>query len=505
MKRCQVLQSGNAIASVTMPSRLTKRSLFFLVFLLALTWVCCSKLPQEEDAESNDSNVFETNNQQEDDPNDDSNLQANEPAVLAIEEELAKLKKTEEEVAHRHELMARKLDLIRRVRAARNQLAIKKIELSDAINELEAKRKEKDSLLEKKESTYLEKESIAARRRETEGLIKSMKVNAMTATERTEALAKIQKNIAEQEKLMERKREESLIELKALGKEFKDKGFEKWIKYNAESLPVLVKGSIEKATEAFAPIADKLESVADANTKLTNEVSTRLHHIMPKIKESPFYEGILFYVMLLCPTVLATWLVLKIHARLSQLTIAHHVVAVNLYFATMSVLCLFMSLLSRNDILIVFRHRSQPAFEAFTLLHALLFVLHLALHAVVAYVTKSSKDLLQLISMFCVGLHFFFHAYKRTIFNQDPNIGSPAYFLYSIIFCYTLYDRGLTIVDAALNDSLKPNGRSIDAFTPVTTNALSDTRVPTNKKTVYFAGLPVFESNSALGEQDKSM
>ncbi len=510
VKPWPVSRAGYANTSVTMPTRVTRWSLCFLVLTLSVVCISASKVPVDSDPESNDTNErLEAGNREVvEEREDDGDLQANEPAIMVLQERLARLKKTEEEMTHQRKLMEHKLDLIRRVRVARNQLAIKKVELSDAINELESRRKQKDRLLEKKQSTYEEKEAIAARRRETEGLIQSMKVNAMTATERTEALAKIQKNVAEQQKAMEQKREESLMQLKALGREFKEQGLEKWIKYNAESLPVIVKGSIEKATEAFAPLADKLESVADAKSMLTMEVSNRLHHILPKIKESPFYEGILFYVMLLFPTVLATWLVLKIHARLSQLTVAHYVVAINLYFATMSVLCLFMSLLSRNDILIVFRHRSQPAFEAFTLLHALLFVLHLGLHAVVAYVSKSSKDLGQFISIFCVGLHFFVHAYKRTIFNQDPNIGSPAYFLYSIIFCYTLYDRGLTIVDAALNDSLKATRRPSESFTPLlntTSTSLSETRVPiaaNNKKTVYFAGLPVFEANSGIGQED---
>jgi len=184
------------------------------------------------------------------------------------------------------------------------------------------------------------------------------------------------------------------------------------------------------------------------------------------------------------------------------------VIALNLYFGMMSVLCLFMSLLSHNDILIVFAHRSKPLFEAFTLLHALLFLIHLTLHGAVSYVTKSSKDLGQLVSIFCVGLHFFVHAYKRTIFNQDPNIGAPAYFLYSIIFLYTLYDRGITILEAAANDT-KSNDRSFGAFSPSASGSRMDNNQRAmNKKTVYFAGLPVFSDpqlNNNLGQGGKNI
>ena len=69
--------------------------------------------------------------------------------------------------------------------------------------------------------------------------------------------------------------------LKYLGKQFKDKGLEKWIRYNSESLPVLAKGSIQKATEVFAPIAGKLESVAEAKKVLSyEEVTERLNQMI---------------------------------------------------------------------------------------------------------------------------------------------------------------------------------------------------------------------------------
>lgn len=434
---------------------------------------------------------------------DDSNLRADDPSIEDLQKKLDKLKRDEEDMRIQRERMAHKLDLIRRVQRARAQLDIKKIELSDAHNELEATRKAKELAEEKRQSTYQEKEAIAATRRDTERLIESTRGNSMTVLQRTEALRKLQQNTADQEKAMEAKREEALLVLKNLGKQFKDKGLEKWIIYNSESLPVIVKGSIQKATEAFAPFANKFEKVVEAEEMLSHQVTERLNHIMPSIKRSPFYQGILFYLVLLFPTVLATWLVLKIHARLSQLTVAHYVVAINLYFGTMSVLCLFMSLLSSNDILIVFRHRSRTAFEAFTLLHALFFVLHLFLHGVVS---RNSKDYGQLVSMFCVGLHFFVHAYKRTIFNQDPNIGAPAYFLYSVIFLYTLYDRGITIIEAAVKDDKET--RPFETFPSQTSllgaASISSVQDRSAKRTVYFAGLPVFSNNQANNSQDPS-
>lgn len=424
---------------------------------------------------------------------DDNSLVADDSSILSVEEKLAQLKKTEEEMKNKRRKLAHKLDLIRRVQRARSELSLSKIELSDAMNELEATRHAKTQAMERRTLANDAKDTAVNARHETELLIAGLKGRNMTATERTENLAKLQRDIKAQQKELERSRESAMLMLTALAAEFKSKGFEKWIKYNSDQLPELVKGTILKATDVLRPVAYKLEDVAEANGMLTEDLAERFHRAVPSIRKSPFYDGILFYLVLLFPTVIVTWLVLKIHARLAQLTVAHYVIAANLYFGMMSVLCLFMSLLSHNDILIVFAHRSKSLFEAFTLLHALLFVVHLTMHAAVAYVTKSSKDLGQLVSIFCVGLHFFVHAYKRTIFNQDPNIGAPAYFLYSIIFLYTLYDRGITILEAAANDT-KSTDRSFGTFPPpATSNSIrSESRGAINKKTVYFAGLPVF-------------
>ncbi len=420
---------------------------------------------------------------------DDNTLRADDNALLSLDNRMRNLDHEAQEMRKRRDAITHKLDMIRRVQRARSLLAIRKIEVIDAIKELESQKQSRESAKERLRATDAEKEDIAARRRAIEAGIRSEKEKAMTVKQRSELLASLQRDTEQQQKWMEKERDDAIAKLKALGQDFREKGFEQWITYNSESLPKIVKGTILKLT----PIAGGLESVADANNRLTEQVTARLHHLLPTIRQSPFYEGILFYFLLLCPTVVAAWLILKVHARLSQLSVAHYVVAINLYFGTMSVLCLFMSLLSHSDILIVFRHRSPSTLEAFMLLHALLFVLHLALHAVIAYVSKSSKDFGQLVSIFCVGLHFFVHAYKRTILNQDPNIGAPAYFLYAVIFLYTLYDRGITIIEAAVNDDKTVSRASFATYAPPGTGPIAQ-RCPESKKMVYFAGLPVFSS-----------
>lgn len=436
-----------------------------------------------------------------DEPNDNS-LRASDTELQSLDDKMKSLEQQEEEMRRQRAAVTRKLDMIRRVQRARSLLQIRQIEVSDAHRELDSQKKVRDSAEEGLRSKVTEKENTVLQKKQAELAVLEQNSKVMSADQRRAALEKIEKATAQQQKWMEQEKDNALQKLKELGEDFKRKGLAQWIKYNSESLPTVVKGTVDK----MAPIITRVDQAVEANSHVTEVFMQRLGDLLPQIKKSPFYEGILFYILLLIPTVITAWLLLKVHARLSQLSVAHYVVAMNLYFGAMSILCLFMSLLSRNDILIVFRHRSKTTLELFMLLHALLFVVLLTLHAVISYVSKTSKDFGQLVSIFCVGLHFFVHAYKRTVLDQDPNIGAPAYFLYAIIFLYTLYDRGITIIEAAVNDDGDTISRaSFATYAPAESGPVAQ-RSPSSKKVVYFAGLPVFSSpHGAPGNDAKSI
>lgn len=430
---------------------------------------------------------------------DDHTLPADDNALTSLERHRNELQKQAEEYNRQMAATRHKIDMVRRVTRAKEALAGIKQRVTEAEQRLEQTRRDRDNAKKRKEQNYEGKEQIAANRRQTEHVTDGVREDMRRLNEQIGALGETQNQKEGEYQKMIQERDRLTDSLRQLGEEFKRQGFEKWIDFNSESLPVIVKATLVKTTKVLSPLAYGVESAAQMNDRLSREVAARLHRFLPIIQESPFYSGILFYILILCPTVLAAWLILKIHARLAFLTVAHYVVPINLYFGAMSVLCLLMSLISRTDILIVFRHRSPSAADTFMIVHAFLFLLHLSLHGLLAYVSRSSKDLIQFVSIVCVGLHFYVHAYKRAILDQNPNIGPPAYFLYALIFLYTLYDRGIGIIEAAVTDvSSGSNGLpSRESQRPL----LPD-RVAASKNIVYFAGLPVYSSAHAAAMDD---
>lgn len=429
---------------------------------------------------------------------DDSRLVADDEQITRMDMQRIELEKRLGEVAATEEKMKKKLDLLNKVRKLQSELSSIEHDVEGGKDVLD---RQNDDIEERRKKLKLieeERVAIAEERKKREAKIEGLKKLAPKYESEMTSLKQKSNEIDEERRKLETQNADLEKQHQKLAAEFKNRGFELLLEANVENFPAVVKATIVKGSHAFAPLFGGLEDVAEFNTKLTESVTDRITEYIPGVSKSPFYTGVLFYILLLCPMVAATWLVLKIRARLSMLTVAHYVVAINLYFSMMSVLCFFMSAIGRTDILIVFLHRSHALADTFMILHGLLFVIHLVLHGLTAYVSGATKDFVQYIAMSCVGLHFFTHAYKRSILNQDPNIGPPAYFLYAVVFLYTLYDRGLHIVEAAISD------RKAAAYTAF---ASPSYRLDSNgtytragprgvDRTIYFAGLPMFSSDS---------
>lgn len=427
---------------------------------------------------------------------DDAAVRADDEAFHQVESEKEELTRKLTEIESLRSKMFSKAELLKRVKALKARLSVK-VQEEGTVKDEETKAEESLRLAEqKKNATWDEKEHIAEERRHIEKLLEDLKAEK---TNFEAAFAKMdaeRKKTDARERELEMERERLMKKVEGLVNRFQEGGFHTWLERNVDVLPPIIKETILKTTSVFEPVLRGVDEAAELNEQLTNETTEAINQYLPAIKNSPFYTGLIFYIILLCPTVAAVWLVMRVRQRLSLLTVEHYLIAVNLYFGILSVVCAVMTLLSRTDILIVFRHRSQRLAESFMILHGFLFVCHLVLHGMTAYVSGARKDFAQYICMSCVGLHFFMNAYKRTILNQDPNIGAPAYVVYATIFLYTLYDRGIYIIEAAVKDRKADTA----AFATYPDQSYVAQNPGASKdgpdRPVYFAGLPIFSGST---------
>lgn len=466
-----------------------------------------------------DQNVGETES--------DVSVRVDDETLQKVNSERAELSKKLNQLEMLRKRMETKHELLKRVRELQQRINSSVAE-EQRIRDEETRAEEEYKLaVMKKNATSDERESIAKEREKVEKLLEELKSEKSSYETEYSKMEEDRKKVDLKEKELKLNHDKLVKELERVVGKFRDKGFHTWLNTNLHALPPVVRETILKTSDVLSPVVEGVEEVGALNDELSRQTADTLTWYIPIIQRSPFYAGLIFYIFLLCPTVLAIWLVMKVRARLSLLTVEHYVIAINLYFGVMSTVCAIMTLLGKVDILVVFRHRARHVAEAFMLIHGSMFVLHLVLHGLTAYVSGSRKDFVQYIVMSCVGLHFFIHAYKRTILNYDPNVGAPAYVVYSVIFLYILYDRGVHIIEAVVRGrkaglsafgtfpadyGLKkdlatlPTGRvsgrdsGRDSARDLGRDLVRDsTRSDT---TVYFAGLPVFSapSQSALND-----
>lgn len=426
---------------------------------------------------------------------DDASVRADDDAFHQVDSEREQLAKKLNEINSLRSKMYSKAELLKRVKALKEKLSVQ-VQQEGAVKEEETKAEESLRMAEqKKNATWDEKEHIAEERRHIEKLLEDLKTEKSNFEAAFAKMDAERKKTDARERELEMERERLMKKVEGLVTRFQDSGFHTWLERNVDVLPPIVKETILKTTNVFEPVWRGVDEAAELNEQLTNETTEAINQYLPAIKNSPFYTGLIFYIILLCPTVAAVWLVMKVRQRLSLLTVEHYLIAINLYFGILSVVCAVMTLLSRTDILIVFRHRSQHLAESFMILHGFIFVCHLVLHGMTAYVSGARKDFAQYICMSCVGLHFFMNAYKRTILNQDPNIGAPAYIVYATIFLYTLYDRGVYILEAAVKDR-KADTSAFATYPDQSYVAQNPGASKDNDTPVYFAGLPIFSGST---------
>lgn len=415
-----------------------------------------------------------------------------------LAKKLSEMDTLRKRMAHKHELLRRVLELKARLEQGGDE--------EKRLREEESRMEESvKSAAMKRDANADERDSIARERHKVEKLLEELKSEKESSEIEYEKVTKERAHVDAQEKELLEQKDKLEASVKELVEQFQQDGFHTWLKSNLDTLPPIFRETILKTSVALDPVIQGVEGASELNERLTFETTEAITRYLPMIRESPFYTGLIFYIILLFPTVAAFWLVARVRARLSLLTVEHYLITINLYFGAMSTVCTIMTLLSGTDILVIFHHRSRRIAESFMLFHGLLFIIHLVLHGMTAYVSGSRKDFAQYICISCIGLHFFLHAYKRAILDLDPNVGTTAYVIYAFIFWYLLYDRGVHIFQALMSGRRAglsafgtfPTEDDLKAETP-----FSEPSDPRRDTTVYFAGLPVFNgpSKSALSD-----
>lgn len=222
----------------------------------------------------------------------------------------------------------------------------------------------------------------------------------------------------------------------------RQKGLEHWVQNSVKDsvAPFVSDALVQGTASVVEPVLDGIERLAIANGHLSDTMKDTLRSRVP-IVDKPFYAGFVTYLVLLAPVVLVTSLVLKVKRGFSKIALAHLVIIGNLYFLLLSGGCFVATVLGAVDVLLTFRHYNLSLFDSAMVIHGLFYVSHVLSQVRLSLQTREKSGLIHVLLLCVVGMHFFVHSYRHAMHHEDPHVDKKAYFFYTGIFLFVLYDR----------------------------------------------------------------
>lgn len=295
---------------------------------------------------------------------------------------------------------------------------------------------------------------------ETETELQSLNQQLPSVQDNLTLLEKQLSEFDEQRQKLQNEENDLITNLQSIVSRFQDDELLAWLEANTKDLSPVLRATILRMYKflptALEPVKDGIDSASELDSMLSRQVGVESSFIM---------GGTVFQILLLTPTVLAIWVILKIKARLAMITVDHCILAFAFYFCGVTTTCFGVSLVARMDALVLFHRHFGAVADTIIIGHVFLFLMHFVLQALRTFATKTPDNLVVLLGIFTVGKTFFSHGYGRVILGHEPDIGLPGYLVYlSMYILMIVYNRyGSLVMEEIRSRRSKSKNSSIAA------------------------------------------
>jgi hypothetical protein len=219
---------------------------------------------------------------------------------------------------------------------------------------------------------------------------------------------------------------------------------------SARGLPDSVAGALRRSAEALTPFMDTLMIAADTNQRLVDHVGAEIDkYTHVNIRKSPFLSGLLFYCVLLVPTLTLVSFARRVFDSSSKLTVSHFIILGNVYYMAMCIAALVSTWVMRADPAASLHKTHEKVFVSFNLLLGVYYLWHIGMMTLQAAYTRETRNTAQLVATLCIGVHYFLFTWRRVFTKSSPQMIAANYGMYLTILAIITVER-LTRLDMHL-------------------------------------------------------
>jgi hypothetical protein len=221
----------------------------------------------------------------------------------------------------------------------------------------------------------------------------------------------------------------------------RDAGFSHWLDARGNVyMPATAVGVLAKSAEVLSPVASGVEAAVAAE----QEIARELEALVP-LGEGSVVPGVVSDVLVLAPAIPVVALAGRLSCSMKGLTVLHYMVYLSAVFAAQGIICVLSSVAVAQEAIGYFQRSNEPALIAVLFLTAGLYSWYVFLHALLAVVHTTHRNLAHLSIVTCIGCGFYKAVFQPAVLNHAAGLPVLAPGALAVVFLYVMTDRNTSL------------------------------------------------------------